>query len=97
MHNGLLAISRTPQDGFLTETQEVHLYDAQTSTLLNIIEPPLDHNPGDQFGFAIAMNDDTLVVCAPDDDPFGSNTGTVYIYDIETGDLRNTLGLVNQP
>ena len=35
---------------------------------------------GDEFGRAVAINGDTMVVAAPNDDDKGSNSGSVYVF-----------------
>lgn len=40
-----------------------------------------DAMPGDFFGAAVALSGDTLVVGAPEDDPFGVHDGSVYVFE----------------
>jgi hypothetical protein len=40
-----------------------------------------DAVPGDFFGQAVALSGDTLVVGAPEDDPFGIHDGSVYVFE----------------
>ena len=42
---------------------------------------PIGLSSGDQFGFAVALNGDTLVVGAPFDGSQGPITGTAYVFD----------------
>ncbi len=93
LKDGLLAVA---QRG-LTETggQAVYLIDTDTGALRHEVQPPPDNEFGDRWGDWIAMNSESLVVCAPFDDPFGENTGSAYVYDIETGMLTTPLNLMN--
>jgi len=52
------------------------------------IYPP-DGNNGDLFGFAVAMNGDTLVVGAPEDDDRGNGSGSVYVFRRHQGGSNN--------
>ena len=54
---------------------EQHIYDESTTRSFNYLET------GDNFGKAVAIEGDWLVVGAPDDDSHsGANTGAVYIF-----------------
>lgn len=41
-----------------------------------------DGNPGDSFGGPIAMDDDTAIVGAPEDDDNGTDSGSAYVFDL---------------
>jgi hypothetical protein len=45
---------------------------------------PADGDDGDQFGRSVALEGDTAVIGAPDDDDNGEESGSVYVY-IRTG------------
>jgi cysteine-rich repeat protein len=69
----------------------VHVLNAATKTFVRLVENP-DHGAGDQFGQAVAVSADYLVVGAPLDDPGGvENAGSVYVFDLATGALLRTL------
>jgi len=96
MHNGLLAVSRGTLDvGFPDREQTIFIFDVATRAMLHEILPPMETLPTDGWGTDIAMNDDTLIVCAPGDDPYGTNTGSVFAYDLQTGEYRNRILAIN--
>jgi FG-GAP repeat/PKD domain/Regulator of chromosome condensation (RCC1) repeat/Divergent InlB B-repeat domain/HYR domain len=47
-----------------------------------------DGAPGDQFGYAVAMTHNRIVVGAPFDDDRGSNSGSAYVFDLGATDTR---------
>ena len=79
------------QSGYTSETQEdgaVYVYVrsgdswSQQQRLV-----PSDHAPNDQFGFAVAIQGDTLVVGSPQADGSGANVdrGAVYVFTRSAG------------
>jgi hypothetical protein len=95
LSSGKLAVAH--QELALAEpvTPSVFIFDAGTSSLLNQAFPTPEIVSDDRWGDAIAMNDDTLIVCAPGDDPFGEDSGSAFAYDTSTGELRTRLDLLN--
>ena len=50
-----------------------------------------DRNLGDGFGISVAVSDNHIVVGAPEDDDSGSNSGSVYVYNLDgTGEVKIT-------
>jgi len=94
MHNGLLTVLQREFAG-QGEEQHLFIFDTNTSALLHDILPPLGVDYAGGWGTDIAMNDDTMIVCAPGDDPYGTNTGSVFAYDLPTGAFRNRIMVVN--
>lgn len=94
MHNGLLTVLQREFSG-QGEEQHLFIFDANTSALLHDILPPLGIEYAEGWGTDIAMNDDTMIVCAPGDDPYGTNTGSVFAYDLPTGVYRNRIFAIN--
>jgi len=95
MHNGLLAVTRGTIAGLSTIEQTIFIFDAGSSAMLHEITAPVETLLSDGWGSDIAMNDDTLIVCAPADDPYGTNTGSVFAYGLTTGAYRNRIMVVN--
>lgn len=93
LSNGKLAVSHV--EFIESVTPSVFIFDATTRSLLHTMLPTIETQAGDRWGDAIAMNADTLIVCAPGDDPFGEDSGSVYAYDTSTGQFRARLDLVN--
>ncbi|MEM9057695.1 MAG: hypothetical protein AAGD86_09470 [Pseudomonadota bacterium] len=52
---------------------------------------PADGERDDFFGLSVAVAGNTLAVGAPFDDDAGPNAGAVYLYDVDTGMLRQKL------
>jgi len=94
MHNGLLTVLQREFSGF-SDAQQIFIFDTSTRALLHEIQPPVGNQYADGWGTDLAMNDDTLIVCAPGDDPYGTNTGSVLAYDLTTGAFRNMIMVVN--
>ncbi|PYX69808.1 MAG: hypothetical protein DMG78_20985, partial [Acidobacteria bacterium] len=46
---------------------------------------------GDQFGWAVALEGDAVIVGSPLDDTISSNDGAVYVFDAASGSLLRTL------
>ena len=68
----------------------VEVFDRDTGTpLLTVLNP--EPSAVDQFGWAVAAEGDFLVVGAFLDDLNGFDTGTAYVFDIDTGELLHTL------
>ncbi len=92
---GRVAIGRASLIGVPGAPQDVFLYDALTLTETAYILPPTVSADTDRFGAEIALNADTLVVCAPGDIPFSGESGAAHTYDPATGTYRNTLSLAH--
>ncbi|HEU5056478.1 MAG TPA: FG-GAP repeat protein [Kofleriaceae bacterium] len=65
-----------------TPLQRVHLFEATAGWQQDGLFSPgaADGDPLDHFGTAVAVDDDTMLIGAPDTDGPGSNRGTVYVY-----------------
>jgi len=50
---------------------------------------PSDTDAGDEFGFAVAISGNTLVVGAPSDDDAGSESGGAYVFERDLGGSGN--------
>ncbi len=94
MHNGFLSVLQKSASSS-DEAQAIFMFDVNSSALLYEIEPPIEIQYSDDWGLEMAMNDDTLITCAPNDDPYGTNTGSVHAFDLATGTFRNRIMIVN--
>lgn len=65
----------------------VFVFDIDTGSLVREIVAP-DGNVDDRFGASLALEGNNLVVGAPYDDWAGDWSGSVYVFDLETGDMR---------
>jgi len=66
-----------------------YLFDTITGNLVHTFSNPTI-NASDLFGSAVAMDGNNVLISARLDDEGGSNTGTAYLFDAETGNLRHT-------
>jgi hypothetical protein len=66
-----------------------YLYDTSGKILQEFANPSPDI--GDQFGYAVSISKDSLLVSAPADDTSGENNGAVYLFDGKNGNLLQTL------
>lgn len=67
---------------FLKDTGNVTIYDDEYRRIeeSQLLAPPAPVVDEDHFGQTIAVDGDTMVVCAPDSDLVASDAGAVYIY-----------------
>ncbi|NEO54790.1 MAG: hypothetical protein F6K54_17905 [Okeania sp. SIO3B5] len=63
----------------------IYIFDLETGQQLKKIIPN-DGSAGDLFGFAVAVYDYYGLVSAGYDDPNGTDSGSVYLYDLGTGE-----------
>jgi hypothetical protein len=74
-----------------------YVFDLPTGNLLYTLDNPNDYSnsEGDQFGRAVAISGNYLIVGAPGEQAPGSptktNSGKAYIFDVTTGSLIHTL------
>ncbi|MEL6496921.1 MAG: GC-type dockerin domain-anchored protein [Planctomycetota bacterium] len=71
-------------DGDGTSAGAVYLFDLQSGAQIGTLRPD-DIAPGDQFGRAVAIDGDLIVVASRTADPQGSASGKVYAFDRVTG------------
>jgi hypothetical protein len=73
-----------------TDSGSVYVFDLATGTLLRTLSNP---TPGanDYFGCSVALSGTMLAVGAYGDDTRGTNLGSVYLFDPDTGNLLRTL------
>jgi hypothetical protein len=80
-----LAVGSPYEDGSIGDMGGVYLFQFNGTTWLEtqLFTAP-DGALGDLFGTAIDLNATTLVVGAPQDDDNGSNSGSVYVYTLDS-------------
>ncbi len=77
--------------GTLDVLGSAYLFDANTGDLLKTFSNPTPQDE-DKFGFSVSISGDKAVVSAPRDDAAGPvGTGTVYVFDVITGNVLHTL------
>ncbi|TMA60510.1 MAG: hypothetical protein E6J75_01080, partial [Deltaproteobacteria bacterium] len=72
-----------------TKAGAVHVFDRASGNLLATIQNPAAHQ-GDEFGSAVAIAGDDVLVGAPFADSGALNTGAAYLFDGATGALLQT-------
>ena len=84
MHNGLLAVGAPGDDDSAPNSGSAFLFDVATGTQLTkmVANDPMLR---DYLGTSIAINNDAVFVGTPSDNHFGIDTGSVYTFDIATG------------
>jgi hypothetical protein len=79
----------------------VHVLERQASGAwlgVGAFETPIDIVVSDDFGRAIAASGDYAAVSAPNDDPLGTNSGSVFVYERDAGSTWTLVQtLVNPP
>ncbi|MDZ4841147.1 MAG: Calx-beta domain-containing protein [Hyphomicrobium aestuarii] len=73
-----------------TDAGSVYVYSASTGSLLHTIHN-LSPESGDQFGNAVAISGDYIVIGAVADNNGGDNAGSAYIYSASTGNFLQTI------
>lgn len=89
MNKNVIAVGAGSESGLGKKTGAVYLFDATTGTELRKITAT-DPSDQDRLGETIAMNDSTLLASARDDEN-GNNSGSVYVYDLATGEQTGKL------
>ncbi len=86
----LVAIGAYRDDTNGNNVGQVHLFDATTGALLRTLDDPTP-TTDDQFGWAVAIQGDLVVVSAYTDDTNGTDVGQVHLFSASTGALLHTL------
>ena len=94
LEGNLVAIGAPGDDTNGFGVGQVHLFDADTGNFVRTIDDPAPTG-SDAFGSAIAMSGGLLVVGAPNDDSLGTEVGSAYLFDANTGALIHTLSSPN--
>jgi hypothetical protein len=79
----------SPNDNSLAAGGAVYRFDITTGNLLQTFTNPTPAEQ-DSFGYSLAVSDDYLVVGAAVDDTNANNSGSAYLFNINTGDLLYT-------
>jgi hypothetical protein len=89
-----LIVGSYGNDYLATDAGRVYIYNITTGSLIHTINDVNGYSTpaGDWFGWSVAISGNYAIVGAPreDHDP-ASNQGKVYIFDVTTGGLLNTL------
>jgi len=89
--DGKIAIGApTEDDDEVEDTGAVYLFDIETGTQIAKLIAS-DGEVGDWFGSAVAIDGDLVAVGASDDDDFGAYSGSVYLFDVQSGSQLHKL------
>ena len=72
-----------------TNVGQAHLFDATTGALLQTFDDPTV-TERDEFGDAVALEGDRMLIGAPGDDTQGNAVGQAHLFDAATGALLQT-------
>lgn len=84
INNGIVAIGASKDSTNGTYAGTVYLFDAATGTLVNQLTPT-DAGPSMLFGTSVDISNGVVVVGATGDAVNGFQSGSAYLFDIETG------------
>ena len=90
IHGDIVAVGAHRDDVNGIDTGSVYLYDAVSGLPLGRVDSP-DPDPYDQFGYSLALSSELLVVGAANESRAGDQVGGVYLFDLATQILRQTL------
>jgi len=79
--NGIVAVGAQSDNINGTTSGSAYLFDASTGVLLAKLLPS-DGTTGDLFGSSIAIDNGIVAIGAPGDDDNGSESGSVYLFDM---------------
>jgi WD40 repeat protein len=82
--DGIVAVGAPDDDDNGNESGSVYLFDALTGQMLRKLLPN-DGSPNDQFGYSVAIENDTVVVGAYTSDDNGLGSGSAYIFSVSSG------------
>ena len=77
-----------------TTSGSAYIYNVTTGTLLHTLDNPNSYSTGtsDYFGWSVAIDGNYAVVSAYGEDTAnGSNNGSIYVFDVRTGELIGKL------
>ena len=81
---GVVAVGAHSDNDNGSNSGSAYLFDAITGVqILKLL--PSDGAGGDLFGWSIAIGDGVVAVGAQSDDDNGTNSGSVYLFDVATG------------
>jgi hypothetical protein len=83
-------VSANSDDTGANNSGAAYLFDVITGALLHTLNNPTPADD-DQFGYSVALSDNTALVGAFSDNTGASNSGSAYLFDVTTGALLQTL------
>lgn len=86
----MVAVSAHRDDTLATDAGTVYLFDGPSGLLLSTIANPTPA-ASDNFGYAISMSHDAILIGAPFDDTGATDAGAAYIFSVEAASLEQSL------
>lgn len=84
--DGIVCVGSPLDDVVGADSGSVYVFDAKSGVQIRKVIPD-DASAGDRFGFAISLDEDGLLaVCAYHDNVHGANSGSVYLFDVTSGE-----------
>ncbi|PCI10293.1 hypothetical protein COB72_03710 [bacterium] len=84
IENNIVAVGAIDDDDSATDSGSVYLFDRTTGNMLHKLLPA-DGQADDFFGWALDIDNGIVVVGSRGDDDNGTNSGSVYLFDADTG------------
>ena len=69
---------------------ESQLFNANNGQFISLLTPPF-LNSNDYFGSSVTLTDEYAVISATGDDTWGNDTGTAYVFDLQTQEVSYQL------
>lgn len=86
IHGNKVLIGATGEDRFGNSSGAAYLFDAVSGNLLQSFFSP-NPNEGDEFGGAVAIDGDQVLIGSVSDDTVVTNGGAAYLFDTVSGNL----------
>ena len=86
-----IVVGNHVDDAGAVDSGQAYVFDALTGDLLHTLTNPTP-GPFDYFGFAVDIEGDRIAIGAYLDDAFGTDAGTVHLFNTATGGLVQSLG-----
>lgn len=84
IHGGIAVIGAPKDDDLGGQSGSAYLFDVASGTQLHKLLPQ-DGGPSQDFGTAVAISGNLVVIGAPYDNDQGTRSGSAYIFDASTG------------
>ena len=88
--NNRIVVGAKYEDTTAGDAGSVYIFDIDGNQIAKI--QASDAQASDSFGWSVAVSDTRIVVSAPTEDTGGTNTGSVYIFDIDGNQLAKIQG-----
>ena len=90
LHNGFLVVGAPRSDAGGIDAGQAYVFDATSGALMHTLQHP-QPNALDNFGAALALHGDYIVVGAPGSDINAQDTGAAYVFDTQNGSYLATI------